>query len=394
MSVMRVLTGNGAVAFAVKQIKPDVVVSCPVTPSSSILENIATYISDGEIDSEFVNFESEYSAISACIGASAAGGRVFTATASRGLSMSQEALFQLSSLRLPVVLAVTNRAISSPTNIFADHSDAMAQRDCGWIQIYSENPQEAYDNIIQAFKISEHIEVRTPIMIGLDGFITSHTMENVLVEEDGEIGDFVERMTVDFSLLDTERPVTMGSVAMPDYYFEHKVHQEQGIENSRKIIREVGKEFGDRFGRYYGNFETYKLEDAEYGIVLIGSSAGTAKEVTDHLRSKGEKVGVLKLRVFRPFPYKEVREALGRLTAIGVLDRSFSPGSFGGPLFTEIRSTLFDLEKKPLVRPFVYGLGGREINRKHIEDVFMGLKSIEDNGKKEIEVSFINLRAE
>ena len=224
--------------------------------------------------------------------------------------------------------------------------------------------------------------------------MTSHTMENVFVENSEEVGDFVERIQANYSLLDTERPVTMGSVAMPDYYFEHKIHQAQGIVNSRKVIKEVGKEFGDRFGRYYGNFETYKLEDAEYAIVLIGSSAGTAKEVVDSLRSNNEKVGVLKVRVFRPFPYKEVREALGRLTAIAVLDRSLSPGGFGGPLFTEIRSTLYELDKKPVVKPFIYGLGGRDINLKHIEDVFMGLKSIEDNGKKESEVSFINLRDE
>jgi pyruvate ferredoxin oxidoreductase alpha subunit len=391
---MRVLTGNAAVAFAVKQLKPDVVISCPVTPSSPILESIASFIAEGEMDAEFIHQESEYSAMSGCIGASAAGGRVFTATASRGLSMTQEALFQLSSLRLPVVVGVTNRAVSSPLNIFADHSDVMAQRDCGWVQIFSENPQEAYDNSVQAFKIAEHPDVRVPVMVNLDGFVTSHTMENVLVETDEEIDDFAERYHGDYSLLDTEQPITMGAVAMPDYYFEHKVHQELGLENSRKVIKDIGKEYGDRFGRYYGNFETYKLEDAEYGIVLIGSSAGTAKEVVDYLRSKNEKVGVLKLRVFRPFPFKEIREALGRLTAIAVLDRSISPGGYGGPLFTEIRSALFDLDKMPTVKPFVYGLGGRDINSKHIEEIFVGLKSFEDNGKKELEVSYINVRVE
>ena len=394
MSLMRVLTGNAAVAYAVKQLKPDVVISCPVTPSSPILESIASFIAEGEMDAEFIHLESEYSAMSGCIGASAAGGRVFTATASRGLSMTQEALFQLSALRLPVVVGVTNRAVSSPLNIFADHSDVMAQRDCGWVQIFSENPQEAYDNAAQAFKIAEHPDVRIPVMVNLDGFVTSHTMENVLVETDEEIDEFAERYHGDYSLLDTEKPVTMGAVAMPDYYFEHKVHQELGLENSRKVIKDIGKEYGDRFGRYYGNFETYKLEDAEYGIVLIGSSAGTAKEVVDYLRSKNEKVGVLKLRVFRPFPFKEIRETLGRLTAIAVLDRSVSPGGYGGPLFTEIRSALFDLDKMPIVKPFVYGLGGRDINVKHIEEIFVGLKSFQDNGKKEPEVSYINVRVE
>ncbi len=392
MSVMKVLTGNAAVSFAVMQLKPDVVTSCPVTPSASIIENIAVAIANGELDCEILHLESEYSAISACIGASAAGGRVFTATASRGLSLAQEALFQLASLRLPVVIAVTNRAISAPLNIFADHSDSMAQRDCGWIQIYSENPQEAYDNTVQAMKIAEHPDVRTPVMICLDGFITSHAMENVWVEERDEVVDFVDRCPPTYSLLDTDHPVTLGSVAMPDYYFEHKINQEQGIENSRKVIKEVGKEFGDRFGRYYGNFETYKLEDAEYAIVVIGSSAGTAKEVTDYLRAKNEKVGILKLRVFRPFPYKELREALDGLKAIAVLDRSMSPGGYGGPLFTEIRSALFDLDKKPVVLPFIYGLGGRDLKTKHIDEIFMGLKSFEDNGKKEAEISFINLR--
>lgn len=392
MAVMTVLSGNSAVASAVKQSKPDVVVSCPTMPSSSILEDIASFVAGGELDTEFLNAESESGAISNCIGASAAGGRVFTVTASRGLSLMQEFLFVASSLRLPIVIGVNNRALSAPLNIYADHSDTMAQRDCGWIQIYSENSQEAYDNIIQAFKIAEHEDVRTPVMVGLDGLVTSHSLENMQIEANEEVGDFVDRFNPAYSLIDTDHPGTVGSMAMPDYYFEHKINQMQGIENSRKVIKDVGKEFGDRFGRYYSFFESYKLEDAEYALVLMGSAAGTAKEVVDRLRSKGERFGILKMRVFRPFPHYELRESLSRLKAIAVLDRVFAPGTFGGPLFVEIRSVLYDLEERPIICPYTYGLGGRDIGMRHLEDVFSDLKANCREGNREPEEKYVNLR--
>lgn len=390
---MRVLSGNSAIVEAVKQVRPDVVAGYPVTPSTSILEEIASFVSNGQLDTELVNTESSYSAISACMGASAAGGRVFSAAASQGLAFMHEILFIVSSFRLPIVMAVANRALSAPINIHADHSDSMAQRDSGWIQIFSENSQEAYDNMIQAFKIAEHPEVKTPVMVGLDSFITTHTMTNMFVEETGEIAEFVGKYNSAYSILDTDNPITVGSIDKSDHYFEHKVNQLQGIENARRVIKEVGKEYGDRFGRYYGYFESYKLQDADYAIVLMSSSAGTAKELVDELRSKGEKVGLLKLRVFRPFPYHELEETLSHLKSIAVMDRVFTPGSFGGPLFNEIRSALFELQKKPLVFPYIYGLGGRNICMKHFQDVFMDIKEkCEEKVETGAEVEFINLR--
>ncbi|MDQ1351822.1 MAG: pyruvate ferredoxin oxidoreductase alpha subunit [Acidobacteriota bacterium] len=395
MASIKVLNGNAAVAEAVGQVHPDVVVSNPVAPATPILERIASFIAEGWLDAEIINAESAYSAISACIGASAAGGRVISATASQGLAAMHELLFVASSLRLPIVIAVANRALSAPINIHADHSDAMAQRDCGWIQLFSENSQETYDNIIQAFKIAEHPDVRNPVMVGLDGFITSHEMTNIWLVETGEVTDFVGKCNPAYSLLDSNNPVTVGSLDTPDYYFEHKVNQLQGMENARKVIKEVGKEFGDRFSRYYGYFESYKLEDAEYAIVLMSSAAGAAKEVVDELRSNGEHVGLLKLRVFRPFPHQELKEALSHLEAIAVLDRALIPGSFGGPLFNETRAALYDMEDKnlPLVFPYVYGLGGRDITIDNFRDVF---RDIEEKNTEKIEIktelAFINLR--
>jgi pyruvate ferredoxin oxidoreductase alpha subunit len=409
---MRAMSGNAAMAEAVKQITPDVVMAHPVTPASDVIETIAAFVADGEIDAEFVNAESAISAISGCIGASSAGGRVFTATASQDLASMHELLMVAASLRLPVVAAIANRALAAPENIQADHSDTMAQRDNGWIQIYCENPQEAYDNLIQAFKIAEHSDVRTPVMVGMDGFVTSHSIENLTVEDASEIGEFVGKFESTYSLLDSENPVTVGSFAMSDYYFEHKVNQLQGIENSRQVIKEVGREFGDRFGRYYGHFEAYKLDDADYAFIVMSSASGTAKEAVDQLRKQGEKVGIIKLRVFRPFPYLELKENLSDLKAIAVLDRSMSPGGYGGPLFSEIRSALYDSEKKPMVFSYIYGLGGREINPGHFKQILDEIKQnfrsqeskedelIEDhegkpnnNKPNNNEVRFVNLRS-
>ncbi len=409
MALMKVLSGNSAAAEAVRQVHPEVVVGYPITPSTPILEKIAGFIADGQLDTGLINAESDHSAISACIGASAAGGRVFCATASQGLALMHEILFIASSLRLPIVAAVANRALSAPISIHADHSDAMAQRDCGWIQLFSENAQEAYDNIVQAFKIAEHPDVKTPVMVGMDGFITSHAMANMTLEETADIAEFVGKCTPAYSLLDNENPITVGSIDISDHYFEHKVNQLQGIQNARKVIKDVGKEFGDRFSRYYGNYESYKLEDAEYAVVLMSSSAGTAKESVDELRNKGEKVGLLKLRVFRPFPHRELKERLSHLKSIAVLDRAVSPGSYGGPLFSEIRSSLYDLEnRKPLVLPYIYGLGGRDISMNHFQDVFMEIKeksgkagantgaNIGENAVEKVEIdtntAFVNLR--
>lgn len=389
---MEALDGNSAIAEAIKQIEPDVVVSYPQSPSILILEAIALFIANGEMDSEFLNVESDYSAMSTCIGVASSGGRVFTATASQGLALMHEALFIASSLRLPIVIGVTNRTLAAPINFNADHSDSMAQRDSGWIQIFSENSQEAYDNIIQAFKIAENKDVRTPVMVGIDSVVTSNLCENIHIQKNEEILEFENKSNPTYSVLDIENPKTVGSLCASDYFFEHKMNQNNGIENSRKVIKNVGKEFGDRFNRYYGYFETYELEDAEYAVILMSSSAGTAKKAVDEMRKRGENVGLLKLRVFRPFPYKELRESLSNLKSIAVLDRVLTPGTYGGPLFIETMAALYNLDKRPLVYPYIYGLGGRDITLKHIENIFDDMKMAFDNGKGIPEIKYINLR--
>ncbi|MCK5057707.1 MAG: pyruvate ferredoxin oxidoreductase [Candidatus Aminicenantes bacterium] len=388
-----VLNGNAAAAEAVKQVKPDVVTVYPMASGAEMMGHIASFAADGLIDSEIINMESGHSAMSGCIGASAAGGRVFTFAASQSLAAMHETLFIASSLRLPIVAAIVNGALAAPANMIADHADSMAERDCCWIQIFSENPQEIYDNIIQAYKIAEHMDVRIPIMVAADGFISSHSMENVIIEEVGEVAEFVGKFTPFQSLLDSDNPKTIGSRDMSQYYFEYKVNQLQGIENSRKVIKEVGKEFGNRFGRYYGFFEPYKLENAEYALVLMGSSTGTAKELIDELRAGGEKVGLLKLRIFRPFPSAELREALAGLTAVAVLERVLTPGSAGGPLFNEIRSALYDVEKRPSIFPYVYGLGGRDIRMEHFREIVKEMKAgQEEVVETGVEVKYVNLR--
>lgn len=363
-------------AEAVRQISPDVVMAHPVMPAATMLEMLASFVIENRLDCEFVQAESASSCFSACIGACAAGGRVFTATSSHDLAAMHETMMLASSLRLPIVTGIVNRALAAPQNNYADHSDSMAQRDNGWIQLYCETPQEAYDNLIQAYKIAEHSQIGTPVMVAMDGFITSHSIETVTTEKSEELLEFLGKFEPAYSLLDIENPVTIG--AGSQYHFEQRVNQVLAMEAASPIIKETGKEFGDRFGRYYSLFESYKLEDAQYAIVVMSSAASMGKAAVDRLRADGQHVGLLKIRVFRPFPYRELQESLAHLEAVAVLDRSMSPGSFGGPLFAEIRASLYDLKKKPNLFPYIFGLGGREIEIIHIEDVF---KEIKENSR-------------
>lgn len=404
MSTTRVLNGNSAMAEALKQVQPDVVMAYPVTPAAALIEELASLHADGILDTEFVNSESAVSALSGCLGAAAAGARSFTATASQGLASMHEILWLASSLRFPVVAGIANRALAAPSTIYADHSDTMTCRDCGWIQLYSENPQEAYDNLIQAYKIAEHSDVRTPVMVCMDGLLTSHCKENIAVEDSDRVAEFAAKTAAPYSVLDSENPVTIGALMSTDYYFEQRVNQLQGIENARRIIKEVGREFGDTFGRYYGNFESYKMDDAEYALILMSSAAGTAKPVIDKLRKQGEKIGLIKLRVFRPFPYIELRDALSGVTAAAVLDRSLSAGGFGGPLFNEIRSALYDAADRPFLFPYIYGLGGRDFRPQDAETLLKEMKDVSNSAGTEnesneksmelesIAVGFVNFR--
>ena len=381
MSIRDRLSGNEAVAYAMKQINPDVMGAFPITPSTEIPQYFAQYVANGEVDTEYVTVESEHSSMSTCIGASAAGARAVTATSSCGLALMWELLYVASSSRLPVTLALVCRALTGPININNDHSDAMGARDAGWIQIFAENNQEAYDNYIQAMPISENPDVRLPIMVCQDGFITSHAVENIELETDEMVKNFVGEYNPENYLLKHENPLAVGPYGVSPYYMEAKMGQVRAMKNAKKVILEVGKKFGDETGRYYGFFESYKLEDADSAVVIIGSSAGTARATVDKLRAEGRKVGMLKVRVFRPFPFEEIAEALSGVKAVAVMDKAESFSAAGGPLFAETRSALYDLENRPKAINYVYGLGGRDFRVEDCEYIFDQLDEIIATGK-------------
>ncbi len=401
---MLALNGDETVAFAAKQSDVDVVAAYPITPQTIIVERFSEYVANGEVDTEFVCVESEHSALTACLTAASTGARAFTATASAGLALMHEILYVTSGCRAPVVMAVVNRALSAPINIHCDHSDTMVERDCGWIQIYVENSQEAYDSIIQAFKIAENPELLLPVMVGLDGFTLSHTLENVQTLPDDVVKKFVgmrqfplvtdhEGKTVPFRL-DPKAPVTIGPLALYDYYFEHKRQQEEAMQIAPKIIQQVHGEYGKISGRLYGDglIEQYRLEDAETAIVCVGSTSGTVKTIVNELRSKGTKVGLLRLRTFRPLPVKQITKALENVKAVAVMDRSLSFGGYGGAVFHEIRHILYDASTHPYVVNYIYGLGGRDTPPNLIHKIYRDLQRILKTQRIEKPVQFIGLR--
>jgi pyruvate ferredoxin oxidoreductase alpha subunit len=374
-----------------KQINPDVCAAYPITPSTQVIEDFSSYVADGDVETELITAESEHSAMSACIGASAAGARVMTATSSQGLALMWEMLYIASGMRLPVVIANVNRALSAPINIHCDHSDSMGARDSGWVQLYSETVQEAYDNMFQAVRIAEDKRVMLPVMVCMDGFITSHAIENISLIEDSEIRRFIGEYRPERSLLDTDNPTTYGAMTLQDSYIVFKHQQSEAMARAKDVVREVGAEFGKMFGRDYGFFEAYRLNDAETAVVVSSSAAGTAKVAVDELRKQGMKVGLLRPRLFRPFPFKEVSEALGHLKAVAVLDRADSMSGFGGPLFNEFRSALYDLEKRPMVMGRIFGLGGRDFKVKDALSVFDELKRAAETGRIETLTKYITL---
>jgi len=398
------LNGDEAVALAAKQSDVDVVAAYPITPQTIIVEKFSEYVANGEVNTEFVCTESEHSAMAACLAASTAGARAFTASASAGLALMHEMLFVTSGCRAPVVMAVANRALSAPLNIHGDHSDAMAQRDSGWIQIYAENAQEVYDSIFQAFRIGEHLDVQLPVMVGLDGFTLSHTLENVKVFPDDVSKKFVgtrqlptvlthEGKTVPFKL-DPATPMTMGPVALPNYYFEFKRQQEEAMKNALKVIQQVHAEYAELSGRYYGDglLDPYKLEDAEIAIVCVGSTAGTVKTVVDALREEGVRAGLLRLRVFRPFPVEEIVKALTKVKAVAVMDKSMSFGGNGGAVFHEVRHVLYDAQTHPFVVNYIYGLGGRDTSPSQIRNIYGDLQKIAQAKHVDELLKYVGLR--
>ena len=394
MSIRERLSGNEAAATAMKQINPDVVAAFPITPSTEIPQYFSTFVANGAVDTEFVAVESEHSAMSACIGAEAAGARAMTATSANGLSLMWEMIYIASSLRLPIVLSLVNRAVSGPLNIHNDHSDAMGVRDAGWIMLFSENNQEAYDNTLMAHRIAENENVMLPLMVCQDGFITSHSIENIELVEDEKVKEFVGEYHPKHYLLNQDEPIAVGPLDVQSYLFEHKAQQAESMKNAKQVILDVAKDFEKMTGRKYGLFEEYKMEDSEVAIVCMNSTAGTAKAVVNKLREQGQKVGLLKLRVFRPFPVDEIAEALSHLKAVAILDKADSLNAAGGALFEDVTSAMYVNNKHVPSVNYVYGIGGRDTREDEIEKVYNDLFEIVKTGEVKNPYRYLGLRKE
>ncbi len=393
MSKTVALTGNLACAHAMRQINPDVVAAYPITPQTTIVEEFSTFVANGQVDTEYVTVESEHSAMSACVGASAAGSRVITATSSQGLALMWEILYIASALRLPIVMHNVNRTLAGPINIHCDHQDSMGARDSGWIQIHCENAQEAYDTTIQAIRIAEDSRVSLPVLVCLDGFIISHAIDRLDMLDDPEVKKFVGEFEPRVTMLDPEEPITVGPFdGLHGQFFEFRRAQELATLGSLPVIEEVGKEYGAVSGRPYGLIEEYKLDDAEIAILVLGSTAGTTRVVVDDLRADGVKAGLLKIRSFRPFPIKQITDALSGVKAVAVLDRSLSPGAIGAPVFQEVRSALYDSESRVPIINFIYGLGGRDVSMAHLKEAFDVLSDIVKTGQVKQTINYLGLR--
>ena len=392
MGIRERLSGNEAAAIAMKQINPDVVAAFPITPSTEIPQYFSTFVSNGTVDTEFVAVESEHSAMSACVGAEAAGARAMTATSANGLSYMWEMIYIASSLRLPIVMSLVNRAVSGPLNIHNDHSDAMGVRDAGWIMLFSENNQEAYDNLIMAHRIAENKDVLLPLMVCQDGFITSHSIENIELIEDDRVKEFVGTYKPEHYLLNDKEPIAVGPLDVQSYLFEHKYQQAEAMRNAKKVILEVAKDFEKMTGRKYSFFEEYRMEDAEIAVVCMNSTAGTTKTVVDELREKGIKAGMVKVRVFRPFPAEEIAEALGNLKAVAIMDKADSLNAMGGALYEDVVSSMYTAKKQVPAVSYVYGIGGRDTTSNNIHEVFDYLAQVAKTGEIDNPYRYVGLR--
>jgi pyruvate ferredoxin oxidoreductase alpha subunit len=375
-----------AISEAVKLANADVVAAYPITPQTHIVEHLAELVANGELNAEFVPVESEHSAMSACLGSAAAGARTFTATAGQGLELMHEVLYVASSMRLPIVMAVANRALSAPISIWGDHSDVMAVRDTGWIQIFTENGQEVVDNVLCAFRIAEDRRVLLPVMIHLDGFHLTHMIEPITFPEQEEVDRFIPPN--DYPLpLDPGKPVAMGGFGPPSVYTETKWAQEVNLRASKDVVLEVWKDFGNTFGRNYSPVENYRCDGCRVLLLTMGSFSETAMVAVDKMKNEGKDVGLLKLRLWRPFPFNEIRQAVRNAEVVIVLDRALSFGGPGGPVCSEIRSALYQQEKKPKVIGFVGGLGGRDISVAGFEEIVKrGIEISETGSSQEFEI--------
>lgn len=386
------MSGNEAVAYAIRQVNPDVMPAFPITPSTEIPQMVSTYIANGEMDTEFIPVESEHSSMSATIGAEAAGARSLTATSSCGLALMWEELLVAASNRMPLVMALVNRTLSGPININCDHSDGMGARDTGWIQIYAENNQEAYDNFIQAYPIAENEKVHLPVMICQDGFITSHAVENILLNSDKDVADFVGTYNPEEYLLNPGQPIAVGPYSISAYAMEARYNQEMALEASKEVIIDVAKKYKEKFGRGFELFEEYRTEDADYIMIIIGSAAGTAKQAVDDMREEGKKVGVLKLRVFRPFPAEEIAKAISGAKAVAIMDRTESYNGHGGPLASEVTAGLYRAKVYLETVCYTYGLAGRDFTVDTARSIFDELDDVVNKGKIVKQHRYVGLR--
>ena len=391
------LTGCESGAHAMRQINPDVCAAYPITPQTALMQKFADFHADGDVDTELVLVESEHSAMSATIGAAAAGARAMTATSACGLALMHEMLYIASGLRLPIVMPMINRALSAPINIQGDHSDSMGARDAGWIHLHSESAQEVYENIIQAVRIAEHNDVLAPVMVCFDGFVISHGVEVCTIFDDAAVQKFVGPYEPGIpSLLDPDKPITIGALTFSDTYFEHKVSQMQGLIHAPDIIKQVGKEFKSTFGESlnccFDFFESYKMDDAEFAIIVLGSTAGSTRVLVDKYRENGVKAGMIKLRMFRPFPAQELAELLQKVKAVAVLDRSIAWGGDGGPVHIEIKTAMYGISNPPAMFNYIYGLGGKPVDIEHLNQVFVEMIEYLKSGIAPRKVGFLNLR--
>jgi len=384
------MNGDEAVAFAAKQANPDVIAAYPITPQTIIVERLSEYVSNGEIQTEYICTESEHSALSACVGASLAGGRVFTATSSQGLALMHEVLYLASGLRLPIVMAVANRALSAPINIHNDHSDMMGSRDSGWVQFWAENAQEAYDWTLMAFKLAEDRGVNLPVAVNLDGFTITHSAEDFRVLEDRDVAGLLPPRVPSVKL-DPKAPITVGALTLPDYYFEIKRQQEEAMRNAANVFPNVTRRYEAIGGRKYAALDLYQMDDAEVALVCLGSAAGTAKHVIQELRASGLRAGLVKPWLYRPFPTDQLLDAVKNVRALAIMDRAISFGAPYGALCSDVISALYNNHKRPAVVNVIAGLGGRDITQEQIKDIFRSTERLA-KGESMDPVVFVGVR--
>ncbi|HIP74587.1 MAG TPA: pyruvate ferredoxin oxidoreductase [Thermococcus paralvinellae] len=392
MPMKKVLKGNEAAAWAAKLAKPKVIAAFPITPSTLVPEKISEFVANGELDAEFIKVESEHSAISACVGAAAAGVRTFTATASQGLALMHEILFIAAGMRLPIVMAIGNRALSAPINIWNDWQDTISERDTGWIQFYAENNQEALDLILIAFKVAEDERVLLPAMTGFDAFILTHTVEPVEIPDQELVDEFLGEYKPKHAYLDPKRPITQGTLGFPAHYMEARYKVWEAMENAREVIKEAFEEFERKFGRKYQMVEEYRTDDAEIIMITMGSLAGTLKDFVDRKREEGVKVGAAKITVYRPFPIEEIRALAKKAKVLAILEKDVSFGS-GGAVFADVARSLINEKEKPMILDFIIGLGGRDVTFKQLDEALSIAKKVIKEGVEK-DIYWIGLREE